>query len=99
PEVVVVRAGWWVRRTAFVPTSRLQALTVDQTLLQRGRRLATLRLGIARSPGLWSGPQMIDLDRDVAFETASALAPLAAGRRPADGEVTGGGRRIRTFEG
>ena len=97
-DVVVVRAGWWVRRTAFVPTARLQALVVDQALLQRPRRLATLRLGIARSPGLWSGPQMIDVDRRMAIATASALAPLAA-RRSADRAVAGGGRRIRTFEG
>jgi putative membrane protein len=79
--VVVVRAGWWVRRTAFVPSSRLQALAVDQTLLQRARRLGTLRLGIARSPGLWSGPQMIDLDRGVAMRIVGELAPIAAQSR------------------
>jgi putative membrane protein len=81
PAVVVVRAGWWVRRTAFVPTDRLQALAVDASLFQRRRSLATLRLGIARSAGLWNGPQMIDLDRDRAFELVGDLAPVAARSR------------------
>jgi putative membrane protein len=82
-DVVVVRSGWWVRRTAYVPLTRLQALALDQTLLQRWRALGTVRLGIARSPGLWAGPQMIDLDRDVAFAIVRALAPAAArSRRP-----------------
>lgn len=89
PGVVLVRSGWWVRRTAAVPTTRLQTLSVTQSLFQRWRRLATLNLGIARSPGLWGGPQMIDLDRDVAFGILRDLAPvMAAVRRPSEMPTT-----------
>jgi putative membrane protein len=85
PGVLVTRSGWWVRRTAFVPTTRLQTMAVTQSVFQRWRSLATLQLGIARSPGLWGGPQMIDLDHDVAFGIAGDLAPvMAAARRPSD---------------
>lgn len=81
PGLVVARAGWWVRRTAFVPESRLQTLALTATVLQRWRNLATLELHIARSPGLWSGPQMIDLDRDVGGDLVHDLAPVMAKRR------------------
>ncbi len=81
----MTRSGWWVRRTAFVPTTRLQTMAVTQSVFQRWRSLATLHIGIARSPGLWGGPQMIDLDRDVAFGIMGDLAPvMAAVRRPSD---------------
>jgi putative membrane protein len=78
PGVLVVRSGWWVRRTAYVPSDRLQTLAVTATVFQRRRRLATLELGIARSPGLWGGPQMIDLDGEHAQAIAEELAPIAA---------------------
>jgi putative membrane protein len=81
PGLVVTRAGWWVRRTAFVPESRLQTLALRATVLQRWRGLATLELHIARSPGLWSGPQMIDLDRELGRHLVHDLAPVMA-RRP-----------------
>lgn len=80
PGLVVVRAGWWVRRTAFVPESRLQTLALRASVLQRRRRLATLELHIARSPGVWSGPRMIDLDRDTGRDLVQDLAPLMARR-------------------
>jgi putative membrane protein len=81
PGLVVARSGWWVRRTAFVPESRLQTLACSATVLQRWRRLATLELQIARSPGLWNGPQMIDLDRDVAWRLVGAFAPIMSAPR------------------
>lgn len=81
PGLVVTRGGWWVRRTAFVPDDRLHAVESEATLLQRRRRLATVRLGIPRSPGLWSGPQMVDLEQEVAGAVLEDLARLAAARR------------------
>jgi putative membrane protein len=81
PGLAVTRSGWWVRRTAFVPEPRLQTLALRASVFQRWRRLATLELHIARSPGLWSGPQMIDLDRDVARALVEAYAPVIAAPR------------------
>ena len=76
---VVARSGVLVRRTAFVPRARLQSLELTANPLQRWRRLATLDLQIARSPGVWSGPQLIDLD---AGTGRALLAELAATMRP-----------------
>lgn len=59
---VVARAGVLVRRTAFVAHDRLQSLALTATPLQRWRGLATLHLQIARSPGVWSGPRLVDVD-------------------------------------
>lgn len=81
PGLVVTRSGWWVRRTAFVPSSRLQTLALRATVLQRWRDLATLELHIARSPGLWSGPQMIDLDERAGAGLVRDLAPVMARRQ------------------
>lgn len=72
---VLARAGLLVRRTAFVPEHRLQTLALTATPLQRRRRLATLELQIARSPGVWPGPRLIDVD---AGEGAAIQARLAA---------------------
>lgn len=73
---VLARAGLLVRRTAFVPEHRLQSLALTATPLQRWRSLATLELQIARSPGVWPGPRLIDLD---AGEATALQARLAAG--------------------
>lgn len=74
--LVVARAGWWTRRTAFVPEHRLQTLACSATVLQRWRRLATVDLQIARSPGLWSGPRWIDLDAGEAERQTAQLAEV-----------------------
>jgi putative membrane protein len=74
--LLVARAGWWTRRTAFVPEHRLQTPARRATLLQRWRRLATVELSIARSPGLWSGPRWIDLDAETADARIVELAQL-----------------------
>lgn len=76
---VVARSGLLVRRTAFVLTARLQSLELTASPPQRWRRLATLDLQIARSPGVWSGPQLIDLDADAG---RALLGELAATMRP-----------------
>lgn len=60
---VIGRAGVLVRRTAYVPIRNLQMLKLTATPFQRRRGLATLGLEIARSPGVWGGPELIDLDR------------------------------------
>lgn len=90
---VVARAGLLVCRTAFVPKARLQSLELTANPLQRWRRLATVDLQIARSPGVWPGPQLIDLDRETASALVERLAtttargdspvpPVLAGREP-----------------
>jgi putative membrane protein len=60
--IAVVRSGALVRRTAFVPVSRLQSLELSATVFQRRARLATLALQIAGS-GRYADPRWIDLDR------------------------------------
>ncbi|MEX2620463.1 MAG: PH domain-containing protein [Egibacteraceae bacterium] len=87
---VVARSGLFVRRTAFVPRARLQSLALTANPVQRWRRLATLDLQIARSPGVWSGPQLIDLDARVGEgllgEIAASMLP---GRAPAPAALAG----------
>jgi putative membrane protein len=61
-ELTVVRFGLLVRRTAFVPDSRVHSLALVASPFQRHRGLATLELQIPRSPGTWSGPQAVDVD-------------------------------------
>lgn len=77
---VVARTGWWVRRTAFIPLQRLQTLERHAGLFQRRRRLATLDLQIARSPGVWRGPRLIDLDEGVARHLTLHLATVMTSR-------------------
>lgn len=72
-DVTVARSGWLVRRTAFVPRSSLQSLALQQSPLQRRRRLATLALQIPHS-GRAEDPQLIDLDEGVAEGLLAALA-------------------------
>lgn len=59
--LVVTRAGWLVRRTTTTPLAALQTLSIISSPFQRRRRLATLRLEIARNPGR-RDPRIIDLD-------------------------------------
>lgn len=96
--LAVTRAGWWTRRTAFVPEHRLQALERRATLLQRWRGLATLELQIARSPGFWQGPQWIDLDARDADRLGLVLADIMIVTSPAaqpQPRVTGSAERSR----
>ncbi|MDP8970343.1 MAG: PH domain-containing protein, partial [Actinomycetota bacterium] len=67
-------SGLLVRRTVFVPSSRLQSLALTASPWQRQRRLATLELQIPRSPGVWSGPRLIDLDVDSGRRLLTRLA-------------------------
>lgn len=85
--LLIARAGWWTRRTAFVPEHRLQAAARTATVLQRWRGLATVELQIARSPGLWSGPRWIDLDSGDADRQMLDLSGIMI-RMPASGMPT-----------
>lgn len=80
---VVARSGFLVRRTAFVPKGRLQSLALTASPLQRWRRLATLDLQIARSPGVWPGPQLVDLDAAAGRALLSHLAETVVSGRTA----------------
>jgi len=81
--LAVTRAGWWTRRTAFIPEHRLQTVERSSTPLQRWRGLATLELQIARSPGFWQGPQWIDLDAGDADRLALVLGEIMIATSPA----------------
>lgn len=71
---LVARSGVLVRRTAVVPINRLQSLALRASPAQRRLGLATLDLQIARSPGVWSGPQLRDLDHREATALLRRLA-------------------------
>lgn len=60
---VVTRSGVLVRRTAAVGVRRIQSLQLRASPSQRRLRLATVDLQIARSPGVWGGPRLQDVDR------------------------------------
>ncbi|HVL98240.1 MAG TPA: PH domain-containing protein, partial [Egibacteraceae bacterium] len=91
-DFVVARSGLLVRRTAFVPTARLQSLALTANPVQRWRRLATLDLQIARSPGVWSGPQLIDLDAGTGHDLLGELAAIVvSGRAGLPPALTGRG--------
>jgi len=91
--VVVSRSGVLVRRTAWVPRERLQGLALTAGPFQRRARLATLDLQIARSPGVWGGPRLLDLDRATGerlqADLAAALAPARAAVRSGAGAGAG----------
>lgn len=59
---VVTRSGVLVRRTAAVGVHRIQSLQLRASPSQRRLRLATVDLQIARSPGVWGGPRLEDVD-------------------------------------
>lgn len=85
PGLAIARSGLFVRRTAYVPTARLQSLALTATPFQRRRRLATVELQIARSPGVWGGPEIVDIDADRGFRLLAELN--AASIAPATGDT------------
>jgi putative membrane protein len=102
-RVLVTRCGVLVRRTAFVPLGRVQSLALRASPWQRRRRLASLQVQIARSPGTWSDPRAVDLDAGVARGLLAGLAGALAsgldeppGRRAADpGSPAAGARSVQ----
>lgn len=76
---VVARSGVLVRRTAAVGVHRIQSLELRASPSQRRLRLATVDLQIARSPGVWGGPRLEDVD---AAEGEALMRRLAARLTP-----------------
>ena len=61
---VVVRRGFWTRRTYVVPTDTIQNLTVSQSPFQRRIDLVSVRLDVASMPFL-PGVPLADVDASV----------------------------------
>ena len=78
---VLARSGVFVRRLWVVPNAAVQSLETSSTPFQRRRKLATLKLEIARS-GNAGDPSLVDLGEDRAAELAARLADAStdAGR-------------------
>lgn len=72
--VLVTRSGLLVRRTAYVPVGNLQSLALTASPFQRRAGLATVELQIPRSPGVWGGPQLLDVQRERADAVLARLA-------------------------
>lgn len=64
-DVIIARSGALLRRTAFVPITRLVSLELSASPLQRRARLATLALQIAGSNAA-NDPRLHDLDDQLA---------------------------------
>ncbi|ELZ21674.1 membrane-flanked domain protein [Haloterrigena salina JCM 13891] len=63
-DYVVVRRGFWTRRTYVVPTDTVQNLTVSQSPFQRRVNLVSVRLDVASMPFL-PGVPLPDVDASV----------------------------------
>jgi putative membrane protein len=59
-DVVVARSGWLVHRLSVTPSTALQSVRLTSSPFQRRRRLASLRLEIARSRGALD-PRLLDI--------------------------------------
>ncbi|MGH8896265.1 MAG: PH domain-containing protein [Egibacteraceae bacterium] len=78
--VIVARAGALVRRTAFVPVTRLASLRLSASPLQLRARLATLALQIpGASPA--RDPRLRDLDRHLAERLLLQLSAVVTAKR------------------
>ncbi|WP_165492073.1 GNAT family N-acetyltransferase [Egibacter rhizosphaerae] len=84
PQAIVARSGVFVRTTHVTPERSLQGIALSATPFQRRRRLATLELHIARSPGGGDDPALIDIAVDEGRRELVRLAEVAdaAARRP-----------------
>jgi putative membrane protein len=86
---VVARSGWLIRRLSVTPVTALQSTQLTSSPFQRRRRLATLRLQIARSRGA-RDPRLLDIDvadgnrllHDLAFAPTPDPDPAAPPLRP-----------------
>jgi len=68
-DYVITRHGFWSRTTKIVPYHRVQTVADTQTIFQRRRRLATLRVDVAGSRSLvGDDSKAVDIDRAVAAE-------------------------------
>lgn len=99
---VLMRSGFWRRRTHIVPFYRIQTVDGVQSILQRRWGIATVVVDTAGSSGLISGdPTAYDLPTDVANELQDELSVqlqerlLARKRRDRMREIA----RPRTYQG
>ncbi len=76
---VLVREGFWTRRTHVVPIRKIQALHFRQSPFQRRLGLGTLIMETAGSPIEWHSPRSIDLGVDYGLALMDRLG--AAVRR------------------
>lgn len=76
-DYVVTMAGFWTRRIHIVPYHRTQTVFQQQTIFQRRRRLASVRIDTAGSRSL-VGQDAVAVDLDV--RNASALRELVHDR-------------------
>ncbi|MFW6153193.1 MAG: PH domain-containing protein [Halobacteriota archaeon] len=83
-DYVVTMAGFWTRRIHIVPYHRTQTVYQRQTIFQRRRRLASVRIDTAGSRSL-VGQDAVAVDLDVG--DASALRELVHDRLQAQLEV------------
>ena len=74
-EHVLLRSGFWRRRTHVVPHYRIQTVDFSQTILQRRWGIATVIVDTAGSSGLVAGhPTAYDLSESEANELHERLA-------------------------
>jgi putative membrane protein len=72
------RRGWLGRSTHIVPLSKVQALAVRQTVLDRRLGLATLTVDTAGQAYTGGGPSISNLPVEEAFQVARMIAQRAA---------------------
>ena len=77
-DTVVARSGWLIQRLSVTPSAALQSVRLTSSPFQRRRRLASLRLEIARSRGA-RDPRLLDLAAADGGALLHRLAPAAAG--------------------
>ncbi|MFP4628724.1 MAG: PH domain-containing protein [Halobacteriales archaeon] len=87
---VITRAGFWNRRTYVVPYHRVQTVFQRQTIFQRRRHLASVRIDTAGARAL-VGQDAVAVDLDAT--TASALRETVHDRLQDHLEVTRAGFR------
>lgn len=87
---VITRAGFWNRRTVIVPYHRMQTVFQRQTIFQRRRDLASVRIDTAGSRALL-GEDAVAYDLDL--ETATAMREHVNDRLHEQLEVTRSGFR------
>jgi putative membrane protein len=73
-EYVLVREGFWNRRTYVVPIRKIQALHLRQTPFQRRLGLGTVVLETAGNPFDWHSPRSLDVGETYGMHWIDSLA-------------------------
>lgn len=71
---VLVREGFWTRRTYVVPVRKIQALHVRESPFQRRLGLGTVSVETAGNPLDWHAPRSVDVGRAYGIELMDSLA-------------------------